>query len=66
MKTQLFLTCEHASNAIPEEYHYLFESHHGLLQTHRGWDIGAFSLFEVIRETFPCLSLAASWSRVFI
>lgn len=44
--TQLVITCEHASNAIPKEFDSLFKNHHEELETHTAWDIGAFQIFQ--------------------
>lgn len=43
---KLVLTCEHASNFIPEEYRYLFKDAGTVLYFHRGYDPGAFDLFQ--------------------
>ncbi len=42
----LFLTCEHAGNEIPEEYQQYFAEAGEVLQTHRGFDPGALDLFQ--------------------
>jgi predicted N-formylglutamate amidohydrolase len=44
----LIITCEHATNAIPVEYEYLFTKHAAVLATHRGYDIGAQELAELL------------------
>lgn len=43
---KLVLTCEHASNYIPKEYKYLFKDAGIVLDSHRGYDPGAFDLFQ--------------------
>ncbi|MDT0651444.1 N-formylglutamate amidohydrolase [Autumnicola edwardsiae] len=45
---KLILTCEHAFNAIPDEYSHLFAGAEEVLNTHRGYDPGAFDLFEAV------------------
>ena len=42
---KLILTCEHAGNNIPEKHLHLFEAQKTVLETHRGYDPGAFDLF---------------------
>lgn len=47
---KLVLTCEHAGNHIPVEYKYLFDNDNEVLKTHRGYDPGAFDLFNFLKE----------------
>lgn len=42
----LFLTCEHAGNEIPEKYEKYFSEVGKVLETHRGYDPGALDLFK--------------------
>ncbi len=44
---KLVLTCEHAGNSIPKKYQNLFPQKN-VLQSHRGYDPGAFDLFEYL------------------
>lgn len=47
MKYALIITCEHASNKIPKNYHYLFaDADNDLMNTHKAYDIGAHILFK--------------------
>ena len=52
----LLITCEHAGNIIPEGYAYLFaylfENQAEVLNSHRGWDPGAWLLAEFLGEHF--------------
>ncbi|MDZ7658550.1 N-formylglutamate amidohydrolase [Fodinibius sp.] len=50
MGTQLIITCEHAGNEVPEEFHHLFEDNPEILETHRGIDIGALELTNAISD----------------
>lgn len=43
---KLLLSCEHAFNNIPQEYEELFENVGEMLNSHRGYDPGAFDLFK--------------------
>ena len=47
---KLVLTCEHAFNTIPQEYKHLFEGAEEVLESHRGYDPGAFDLFSLLSE----------------
>ena len=47
---KLVLTCEHAGNLIPSTYAYLFAKDPLILDTHRGYDPGAFDLFEHLKD----------------
>ena len=42
---KLVLTCEHAGNNVPGKYLDLFEVQKSVLETHRGFDPGAYDLF---------------------
>lgn len=44
MTYSIIFTCEHAGNYVPDEYKSLFEGQDEVLQSHRGWDPGAWSL----------------------
>lgn len=43
-KPHLIITCEHAGNYVPDDYKYLFDSQEHVLNSHRGYDIGALNL----------------------
>ena len=47
---KLVLTCEHAFNSIPEDYKYLFRRAEAVLNSHRGFDPGAYDLFLFLKE----------------
>ena len=47
---KLVLTCEHAGNKIPEEFVALFRGSKTALDSHRGYDPGAFDLFVSLSE----------------
>ncbi|MEL0456855.1 N-formylglutamate amidohydrolase [Flavobacteriaceae bacterium SZ-1-7] len=42
---KLVLTCEHGGNVIPEGFKVYFEKQEALLNSHRGYDLGALDLF---------------------
>ena len=43
------LTCEHATNRVPRSYEQLFSGHKNILNTHRGFDPGAYDLFKFLK-----------------
>lgn len=48
MDRELIITCEHSGNDVPSDYEHLFEKQPGVLDTHRGYDIGALELTTTI------------------
>jgi predicted N-formylglutamate amidohydrolase len=62
---KLVLTCEHASNALPSTYKTHFKDYKHRLQTHEGYDIGAFEVFKTL-EHFAHFSYYYPWSRLLI
>ena len=47
---KIILTCEHAGNQVPQKYSDLFKDDQQILETHRGFDPGAFDLFQHLSE----------------
>ena len=47
---KLILTCEHAGNEIPVEFRHLFPEGSEVLDSHRGYDPGAFDLFTHLKQ----------------
>ncbi|QCE41761.1 N-formylglutamate amidohydrolase [Psychroserpens sp. NJDZ02] len=45
---KLVITCEHGGNTIPEEYKLLFPDN-TVLETHRGYDLGALDAFNYLQ-----------------
>jgi predicted N-formylglutamate amidohydrolase len=62
----LIITCEHGGNQIPKEYRYLFKEHRELLQSHRGYDIGALELAGCISKQLSAPLFAVEISRLFV
>ncbi|MCK0158523.1 N-formylglutamate amidohydrolase [Cellulophaga sp. F20128] len=46
----LLLTCEHGGNHIPNNYRSYFKNKDAVLNSHRGYDLGALHLFSVLKE----------------
>jgi predicted N-formylglutamate amidohydrolase len=63
---QIFVSCEHASNRIPEPYRHLFAGRETVLETHRGYDIGILAFAEALAAAFNAPLLAADVSRLII
>ncbi len=47
---KVLITCEHGGNKIPKEYLQLFNSGREILETHRGYDLGALELAKAISK----------------
>lgn len=47
---KLILTCEHGGNNIPADLEACFAVHKDVLDTHRGYDIGALTLFNQLKD----------------
>lgn len=66
MNNIIILTCEHASNAIPESFQAYFANKEKLLATHRGYDIGAKEVFQYLVQMLNAPSVCAKYSRLLI
>ena len=62
----LLLTCEHASNAVPDEFAALFDRDPTVLNTHRGWDPGALGIARAMREALGAPLLETGVSRLLV
>ncbi len=60
------LSCEHGGNNIPEQYRYLFQNAGENLNSHRGYDIGALELFEMIKSSYVVYKQGATASRLLV
>lgn len=63
---RLLFTCEHAANAVPEEYRRLFTGQEEVLRTHRGYDRYALELAGQLARTFHAPLLAARVTRLLV
>ena len=69
LNKSVFLSCEHASNAIPDYLSAKFQndSAQEILKTHRGYDIGALEVFFALQKILaPKFSIAGKFSRLAI
>lgn len=62
----VFVSCEHASNRVPEAYRHLFKGQDAVLETHRGCDIGSQALAEALAAEFMAPLLSADISRLLV
>ncbi|MFH2067539.1 MAG: N-formylglutamate amidohydrolase [Pseudomonadota bacterium] len=63
---QVIITCEHAGNMVPERYRHLFRNHRELLDTHRGYDIGALPLARRIAKALNAPLFFTKYTRLFV
>ncbi len=62
----LLITCEHASNFIPERWKNAFQGQEELLASHRGWDPGALELSATIQRATISPLIRGEVSRLLI
>lgn len=62
---KLILTCEHGGNQIPQAFQLYFENFDSVLQTHRGYDLGALDLFKYLKS-LAFYSLYSQTSRLLV
>lgn len=62
---KLILTCEHATNLLPSQYQAHFESEQHRLETHEGFDLGAFEVYKSLQDLAD-YSSHYPWSRLLI
>lgn len=60
------VTCEHAGNHIPSAYAHLFEGRKAILDSHRGYDIGAFEIANRFSEQLNAPLFHTSTSRLLV
>ncbi len=46
---KLILTCEHGGNEIPHTFQPYFENENTILNSHRGYDLGALDVFQKLK-----------------
>jgi predicted N-formylglutamate amidohydrolase len=60
------ITCEHGGNRIPPRYRQLFRDHQPLLDSHRGFDPGAFAMARELAAAFSAPLVASTVSRLLV
>ncbi len=66
MKPQLLISCEHASNEVPQKYKHLFLDAEPDLNSHKGWDPGALEIAFGLGEYFNVKPFIFPYSRLLI
>ncbi|MGC1203633.1 MAG: N-formylglutamate amidohydrolase [Flavobacteriaceae bacterium] len=62
---KLIVTCEHGGNLIPKDYKRYFTNGERVLNSHRGYDLGALDVFNTL-EPFADYALHSETSRLLI
>jgi predicted N-formylglutamate amidohydrolase len=62
----LLITCEHATNAVPEQLLGAFLDNPDVLDTHRAWDPGAVVLARELAERFAAPIIEGSFTRLLM
>lgn len=60
------VTCEHAGNDVPAEWRHRFAGHEGVLQTHRGWDPGAYEMGRELARVLDAPYIAQRVTRLLV
>jgi predicted N-formylglutamate amidohydrolase len=63
---KIILSCEHAGNRVPGKYKKLFATNTEILNTHRGYDIGAVSVASRMQRLLDCPLCQYPWTRLLI
>lgn len=66
MPIHYIISCEHGGNQIPDTYLPLFQKHESLLNSHRGFDLGALQLAKAIAEHLDASLFTATISRLLV
>jgi len=62
----LLITCEHGGNAVPPPYAPLFADWRDLLDSHRGFDLGALETARVLARAAGAPLVAAATTRMLV
>jgi len=62
----VIVSCEHATNHIPEQYAHFFEHRGTELFTHRGYDPGAYDFAKLLAEGLSAPLFAGKVSRLLV
>lgn len=66
MEFAILLSCEHASQRVPARARAAFEQMDKVLESHRGWDIGALSVARELSKRLKAPLSEGRWSRLLI
>lgn len=62
----LIVTCEHAGNQVPEQYHHIFSNIKDILESHRGYDPGAIEIARFLATEFSAPLFLCETTRLLI
>lgn len=62
----IVITCEHGGNYIPARYSHLFSGSQELVQSHRGWDIGALKIAQKLARELQVKLFQTKISRLLV
>lgn len=65
-KTVVVVTCEHGGNQIPEEFYPYFIIARKVLNSHKGWDLGALNLAKALSSHLNSQLFYSETSRLVI
>ena len=65
-KRQLFVSCEHGGNRVPQAYQELFHDQEELLSSHRAYDPGSLSLARVLAEGMAAQLKKSQTTRLLV
>jgi predicted N-formylglutamate amidohydrolase len=64
--TAFLVTCEHGGNRVPPRYAAYFTGHRRLLQSHRGYDVGALAMAGALARGLRAPLIASTVSRLVV
>jgi predicted N-formylglutamate amidohydrolase len=62
----IILSCEHASNLVPQAYRDLFQGAASVLNSHRGWDPGALELAKTMADALDIPLFSTASTRLLV
>ncbi|GAB1446464.1 hypothetical protein MASR2M41_22450 [Flammeovirgaceae bacterium] len=66
MHYSIIITCEHAGNTVPEKYKSLFNDLEDVLNSHEGWDPGAWEVATYLGNHFQIVPIGCHTTRLLI
>lgn len=63
---RILVTCEHGGNEVPAAYRTLFRGRRGLLDSHRGFDIGALEAARFLRRRLRAPLICSIVTRLLV
>lgn len=66
MKHSLIITSEHAGNYVPEEYAHIFKDRREVLDSHQGWDPGAWDIAKYLAEQMKAPVFGCFTTRLLV